>query len=68
MSINKKDVVRLLETIAVYMELKGENPFKTAAFRKAALAYLPPMRRILNFKTVSNSLLELLGYLVLSLR
>ncbi len=32
------------------------------------LAYLPPMRRILNFKTVSNSLLELLGYLVLSLR
>lgn len=38
MSINKKDVVRLLETIAVYMELKGENPFKTAAFRKAALA------------------------------
>lgn len=38
MSINKKDVIRLLETIAVYMELKGENPFKTAAFRKAAAA------------------------------
>ncbi|MBB6445658.1 DNA polymerase/3'-5' exonuclease PolX [Bacillus benzoevorans] len=34
--INKKDVIRLLETIAVYMELKGENSFKTAAFRKAA--------------------------------
>ncbi|VEF47383.1 DNA-directed DNA polymerase X [Bacillus freudenreichii] len=38
MNINKKDVIRLLEKIAVYMELKGENPFKTAAFRKAAAA------------------------------
>ncbi|WP_313800741.1 DNA polymerase/3'-5' exonuclease PolX [Cytobacillus sp.] len=36
--IDKKDVIRLLETIAVYMELKGENTFKTAAFRKAAAA------------------------------
>ncbi|MDQ0270054.1 DNA polymerase/3'-5' exonuclease PolX [Cytobacillus purgationiresistens] len=36
MSVNKKDVIKLLETIAIYMELKGENPFKTAAFRKAA--------------------------------
>ncbi|MBS4191532.1 DNA polymerase/3'-5' exonuclease PolX [Bacillus sp. FJAT-49705] len=38
MSVNKKDVVRLLETIAIYMELKGENTFKIAAFRKAAAA------------------------------
>lgn len=38
MGVNKKDVIRLLEQIAVYMELKGENPFKTAAFRKAAAA------------------------------
>ncbi|MEW9108027.1 MAG: DNA polymerase/3'-5' exonuclease PolX [Cytobacillus gottheilii] len=38
MIINKKDVIKLLETIAVYMELKGENPFKTGAFRKAAIA------------------------------
>jgi DNA polymerase (family X) len=36
MSANKKDVIRLLETIAIYLELKGENPFKVAAFRKAA--------------------------------
>ncbi|WP_102274331.1 DNA polymerase/3'-5' exonuclease PolX [Cytobacillus massiliigabonensis] len=36
--VDKKDVIRLLETIAVYMELKGENTFKTAAFRKAAAA------------------------------
>ncbi len=38
MGVNKKDVIRLLEQIAVYMELKGENPFKIAAFRKAAAA------------------------------
>ncbi len=36
--INKKDVIRLLEKIAIYMELKGENPFKISAFRKAAAA------------------------------
>ncbi|MGG5254841.1 DNA polymerase/3'-5' exonuclease PolX [Neobacillus sp. SM06] len=38
MEINKKDVIRHLETIAVYLELKGENPFKVSAFRKAASA------------------------------
>ncbi|WP_077215407.1 DNA polymerase/3'-5' exonuclease PolX [Bacillus dakarensis] len=38
MTVNKKDVVRLLESIAVYLELKGENSFKIAAFRKAANA------------------------------
>lgn len=38
MTVNKKDVIRLLETIATYMELKGENPFKVSAFRKAASA------------------------------
>lgn len=36
--MNKKKIINLLETIALYMELKGENPFKIAAFRKAALA------------------------------
>ncbi|MCH1627322.1 DNA polymerase/3'-5' exonuclease PolX [Fredinandcohnia quinoae] len=38
MTVNKKDVIRLLETIAIYMELKGDNPFKISAFRKAAFA------------------------------
>lgn len=33
--MNKKDIIKLLETIAVYMELKGDNPFKISAFRKA---------------------------------
>ncbi|MGP4064882.1 DNA polymerase/3'-5' exonuclease PolX [Oceanobacillus sp. M65] len=36
MSLNKKDVIKLLEKIAIYMELKGENTFKIAAYRKAA--------------------------------
>ncbi|MGE7661626.1 DNA polymerase/3'-5' exonuclease PolX [Peribacillus sp. NPDC097197] len=36
MTINKKDIIKLLEKIAIYMELKGENPFKVSAFRKAA--------------------------------
>ena len=38
MPVNKKDIVQLLEGIAVYMELKGENSFKVSAFRKAAQA------------------------------
>lgn len=36
--MHKKDIILLLETIAVYMELKGDNPFKVSAFRKAAAA------------------------------
>jgi len=36
--VNKKQIVKWLETIAIYMELKGENGFKVSAFRKAALA------------------------------
>src|SRR5699024_4661879 len=38
MAVNKKDVIKLLENIAVYLELKGENPFKISAYRKAAQA------------------------------
>src|SRR3954454_18702243 len=38
MEVNKKEVIRLLDTIAIYMELKGENPFKVSAFRKAGIA------------------------------
>lgn len=38
MIVNKKDVIRLLEKIAIYLELKGENPFKISAYRKAAQA------------------------------
>lgn len=38
MATNKKEIIRLLEEIATYMELKGENSFKISAFRKAAQA------------------------------
>lgn len=38
MPVNKKDVIKLLENIAVHLELKGENPFKISAYRKAAQA------------------------------
>lgn len=36
--MNKKDIIRALETIAVYLELKGENTFKITAYRRAANA------------------------------
>ncbi|WP_088006599.1 DNA polymerase/3'-5' exonuclease PolX [Indiicoccus explosivorum] len=36
--MNKKSIVRVLEKISLYMELKGENSFKISAFRKAAQA------------------------------
>ncbi|WP_273126681.1 DNA polymerase/3'-5' exonuclease PolX [Bacillus weihaiensis] len=38
MELHKKDIIKLLEKIAVLMELKGDNPFKISAFRKAANA------------------------------
>ena len=34
--MTKKDIIRLLENIAEYMELSLENPFKVSAYRKAA--------------------------------
>ncbi|WP_082892663.1 DNA polymerase/3'-5' exonuclease PolX [Rossellomorea aquimaris] len=36
--MNKKDIIKLLEEIGIYMELKGENSFKISAYRKAAAA------------------------------
>lgn len=36
--MTKKDYIKLLETIGLYMELKGENSFKVSAYRKAAAA------------------------------
>ncbi|AXF55840.1 DNA polymerase/3'-5' exonuclease PolX [Salicibibacter kimchii] len=37
-SLDKKEVMQTLETIAIYQEISGENPFKIAAYRKAAQA------------------------------
>lgn len=36
MEMNKKDIIRLLEQIAVFLELKGENSYKIAAYNRAA--------------------------------
>ncbi|MDQ0298620.1 DNA polymerase (family 10) [Salibacterium salarium] len=36
--MNKKELIKSLEMIAVYLELKGENSFKISAYRKAAQA------------------------------
>jgi len=36
--VEKRDVVRALEEIAVLLELKGENPFKVRAYENAARA------------------------------
>ncbi|GAE30153.1 DNA polymerase/3'-5' exonuclease PolX [Halalkalibacter hemicellulosilyticus] len=36
--MNIKDAIRTLEHIAIYLEIKGENAFKIAAYRKAAQA------------------------------
>src|SRR5690625_1832086 len=36
MAIHKKDIIRLLEDIALYLEIKGENPFRINAYRRAA--------------------------------
>src|SRR5690625_1494730 len=38
MSMNKKDIIQLLEKIALYLELKGENSFRISAYRRAAQA------------------------------
>ncbi|NHM30534.1 DNA polymerase/3'-5' exonuclease PolX [Neobacillus terrae] len=50
MEINKKDVIHLLEAIAIYLELKGENPFKISAFRKAAGALEADNRSLTEIK------------------
>ncbi len=36
--VDKRDVIRVLEELAVLRELKGENPFKVRAFQNAARA------------------------------
>jgi DNA polymerase (family 10) len=57
MTINKKDVVRLLDMIAIYMEIKGENTFKVAAFRKAGTALEMderPLDEIEDFTAISG--------------
>lgn len=52
--MNKKIIIRTLEKIALYMELKGENPFKVSAFRKAAQALELDQRSLGEIKDVTK--------------
>lgn len=37
-ALNKKEVTKTLNQIALYLEIKGENPYKVSAYRRAAQA------------------------------
>lgn len=55
--LNKKDIIHLLEQIALYLELKGENAFRIAAYRKAAQGLEKDVRslsEINDFKTIAG--------------
>jgi DNA polymerase (family 10) len=57
MKITKKEIVRHLEMIATYLELKGENSFKISAFRKAAAALemdVRPLTDIEDFTSIAG--------------
>ncbi|MGM8215549.1 DNA polymerase/3'-5' exonuclease PolX [Bacillaceae bacterium W0354] len=51
--MNKKKVIQHLETIATYLELKGENVFKISAYRKAAQALERDERSLDEFESFS---------------
>ncbi|HET7580570.1 MAG TPA: DNA polymerase/3'-5' exonuclease PolX [Bacillales bacterium] len=52
--MNKKDIVKTLETIAVYLEIKGENSFKVSAYRKAAQTLETDERSMAEIGNVAN--------------
>jgi DNA polymerase (family X) len=52
--MNKKEIIKLLEKIAVYMELKGDNAFKISAFRKAAGALENDERRLSEIESFTS--------------
>ncbi|AQQ52843.1 DNA polymerase/3'-5' exonuclease PolX [Planococcus lenghuensis] len=52
--MNKKTIVRTLEKISLYMELKGENSFKVSAFRKAAQALELDQRSLSEIEDVTK--------------
>jgi DNA polymerase (family 10) len=51
---NKKEIVRTLEQIALYLEILGENSFKVSAYRKAANALESDERTIDEIDDVSK--------------
>ncbi|WZY00756.1 DNA polymerase/3'-5' exonuclease PolX [Bacillus sp. FSL W7-1360] len=52
--MDKKQAIHVLELIALYLEIKGENPFKIAAYRKAAQALEREVRALWEIEDVSG--------------
>ncbi|WP_019413167.1 DNA polymerase/3'-5' exonuclease PolX [Paenisporosarcina sp. TG20] len=52
--MNKKIIIKTLERIALYMELKGENSFKVSAFRRAAQALELDARSLAEIEDVTK--------------
>ncbi|HCW35340.1 MAG TPA: DNA polymerase/3'-5' exonuclease PolX [Staphylococcus sp.] len=52
--LTKKDIVKMLETIAIYMEIKGENPFKVSAYRKASQSLETDERTLNDIEDVTS--------------
>lgn len=52
--MNKKQIMNVLEKIALYMELQGDNPFKISAFRKAAGALEADERALSEIEDVTK--------------
>ncbi|GGI41537.1 DNA polymerase/3'-5' exonuclease PolX [Mammaliicoccus stepanovicii] len=52
--LTKKDITKMLETIAVYMEIKGENPFKVSAYRKASQSLETDERTLQEIEDVTS--------------
>nr|WP_263313665.1 DNA polymerase/3'-5' exonuclease PolX [Mammaliicoccus sp. Marseille-Q6498] len=52
--LTKKDIIKMLETIAIYMEIKGENPFKVSAYRKASQSLETDERTIAEIDDVTS--------------
>jgi DNA polymerase (family X) len=52
--MNKKEIIKTLELIAFYLEIKGENPFKISAYRKAAAALEADLRSIADIDDVAK--------------
>jgi DNA polymerase (family 10) len=71
-AIDKHQVARVLEEIAVLLELKGESPFKSMAYSNAAraiessedVAALVASGRLRNLKGIGQALAEKIGELV----
>ncbi|MGG0658015.1 DNA polymerase/3'-5' exonuclease PolX [Rummeliibacillus pycnus] len=52
--MNKKTIIHTLEKIAIFLELQGVNPFKIAAFRKAAAALETDTRSINEIEDITK--------------